>query len=49
MEVKVTEQSGSNSLLVLLIIKLPENARNNGNGYGNGILYRTNGQYFKFN
>ena len=46
MEVKVTEQSGSNSYIgVADEIGTIENARNNGNGYGNGILYRTNGQY----
>ena len=46
MEVKVTEQSGSNSYVgVADEGGTTENARNNGNGYGNGILYRTNGQY----
>ena len=46
MEVKVTEQSGTNSYIgVVDEGGTAENARNNGNGYGNGILYRTNGQY----
>jgi len=46
MEVKVTEQSGSNSYIgVADEDGTSGNARNNGNGYGNGILYKTDGQY----
>jgi hypothetical protein len=46
MEVKVTEQSGSNSYIgVADEDGTNGNARNNQNGDGNGILYKTNGQY----